>query len=53
MSPLRGIASQHRGWPAANEHFRTSCHCWVLYLRILRRYMEPGESVPYDACLSA
>jgi uncharacterized protein YndB with AHSA1/START domain len=37
----------HRGWPAANDHYRTSCHCWALYLRILRRHVEFGESVPY------
>jgi uncharacterized protein YndB with AHSA1/START domain len=38
----------HRGWPEANGHYRTSCHCWALYLRILRRYLEFGETVPYD-----
>jgi uncharacterized protein YndB with AHSA1/START domain len=38
----------HRGWPEANGHYRTSCHCWALYLRILRRHVEFGESVPYD-----
>jgi hypothetical protein len=35
-----------RGWPEANGHYRTSCHCWALYLRILRRYLEFGETVP-------
>lgn len=38
----------HRGWPDANAHYRTSCHCWALYLRILRRHLEFGEIVPYD-----
>lgn len=38
----------HRGWPAANGHYRTSCHCWAMYLRILRRHLEHGEKVPYD-----
>src|SRR5262249_39081689 len=33
----------HTGWPTLNEHFRVSCHCWALYLRILRRYLEHGE----------
>lgn len=37
----------HRGWPAANEHHRISNHCWAMYLRILRRHLEHGESVPY------
>src|SRR5262245_46120482 len=34
----------HIGWPRTNEHFRISCNCWALYLRILRRYLEHGES---------
>ena len=38
----------HLGWPEANGHYRTSCHCWALYLRILRRHLEFGEIVPYD-----
>ena len=43
----------HTGWPEANEHFRISCHCWALYLRLLRRYLEHGETVPYAARLDA
>ena len=42
----------HTGWPEANEHYRTSCHCWALYLRILRRHLEFGETVPYDRRLA-
>ena len=38
----------HTGWPSANEHYRISCHCWALYLRVLRRYLEHGENVPYE-----
>jgi uncharacterized protein YndB with AHSA1/START domain len=38
----------HKGWPSANAHYRVSCHCWALYLRILRRYLEHGEFVPYE-----
>lgn len=38
----------HAGWPAQNEHYRVSCYCWPMYLRILRRYLEHGESVPYE-----
>jgi uncharacterized protein YndB with AHSA1/START domain len=37
----------HRGWPSANEHFRISTHCWAMYLRVLRRFIEHGETVPY------
>lgn len=41
------VRFHHRGWPEPNEHYRTSCHCWALYLRILRRHLEAGEVVPY------
>jgi uncharacterized protein YndB with AHSA1/START domain len=41
-----GVNFSHTGWPAANEHYRISCHCWALYLRLLRRYLEQGEVVP-------
>lgn len=39
---------RHTGWPNLNEHFRISCTCWASYLRILRRSLEHGESVPYE-----
>lgn len=42
------VRFHHRGWPEPNEHYRISCHCWALYLRILRRHLEAGEVVPYD-----
>jgi uncharacterized protein YndB with AHSA1/START domain len=42
------VQFSHTGWPGANEHFRISAHCWALYLRVLRRYLEHGERVPYD-----
>ena len=38
----------HSGWPAANEHYRISCYCWAMYLRILKRSLECGESVSYE-----
>lgn len=38
---------RHTGWPNPNEHFRVSSNCWAMYLRILRRSLEHGESVPY------
>jgi uncharacterized protein YndB with AHSA1/START domain len=38
----------HRGWRDANEHFRTSSCCWASYLRVLRRYLEHAERVPYS-----
>jgi hypothetical protein len=38
----------HIGWPTQNEHWRISCYCWAMYLRIMRRYVEHGEFVPYE-----
>lgn len=38
----------HAGWNGATEHFRISSFCWAMYLRVLRRYLEYGEQVPYD-----
>lgn len=38
----------HLGWPDANAHYRGSCYCWAMYLRLLKRYVERGELVPYE-----
>jgi uncharacterized protein YndB with AHSA1/START domain len=38
----------HMGWPKPNEHYRTSCYCWAMYLRHLKRYVEAGIVVSYD-----
>lgn len=37
----------HRGWREQNAHFRISSYCWASYLRLLKRYLEHGERVPY------
>jgi uncharacterized protein YndB with AHSA1/START domain len=42
----------HTGWPENNEHYRISSYCWAMYLRILKRYIEFGEKVPYGKRLS-
>ncbi|HMA43615.1 MAG TPA: SRPBCC domain-containing protein [Gemmatimonadales bacterium] len=42
------VRFSHTGWPTPNEHWRISCYCWAMYLRILRRYLEHGEMVPYE-----
>jgi uncharacterized protein YndB with AHSA1/START domain len=42
----------HTGWPASNAHYRTSCYCWAMYLRILTRNLEYGEEVAYEKRLS-
>ena len=47
------VRFHHTGWPEANDHYRTSCYCWPMYLRLLRRYTEHGELVPYEDRLDA
>ena len=47
------VRFSHVGCPAESENFRVSSYCWAMYLRILRRYLERGESVPYARRLEA
>jgi uncharacterized protein YndB with AHSA1/START domain len=42
------VEFHHTGWPEDNEHYRISCFCWAMYLRLLKRYVEFGEVVPYE-----
>lgn len=42
------VQFHHTGWPSLNEHYRISSYCWAMYLRVLRRYLEHGEMVPYE-----
>ena len=42
------VRFHHAGWPEPNEHWRVSCFCWAMYLRILRRNLEYGETVEYE-----
>ena len=56
LAPARAgthVRFHHEGWPMANEHYRVSAHCWALYLRLLRRYVECGETVAYADRLDA
>jgi len=46
--PDGDACSFHTGWPEDNKHWRISCYCWAMYLRLLRRYLEYGEIVPYE-----
>lgn len=39
---------RHTGWPYESDHFRTTSYCWAMYLRILKRNLEHGETVPYE-----
>jgi uncharacterized protein YndB with AHSA1/START domain len=41
----------HQGWPSVNEHYRISTYCWAMYLRVLKRFLEKGEEVPYESRL--
>ncbi|HET6891670.1 MAG TPA: SRPBCC domain-containing protein [Pyrinomonadaceae bacterium] len=47
------VRFHHTGWPEANDHYQGSCYCWAMYLRLLRRYVETGEVVPYENRLDA
>ncbi len=42
----------HSGWPEINHGYKYSAYCWAMYLRILKRYIEFGEQVPYEKRLS-
>ncbi|TDI71018.1 MAG: SRPBCC domain-containing protein [Bacteroidetes bacterium] len=42
------VRFHHKGWPHENDHYRISCYCWAMYLRILKRHVEHGEFVPYE-----
>ncbi|MGQ0642405.1 MAG: SRPBCC family protein [Gemmatimonadaceae bacterium] len=42
------VRFHHTGWPESNDHHRTSCYCWAMYLRVLKRNLEFGEEVPYE-----
>jgi uncharacterized protein YndB with AHSA1/START domain len=47
------VRFHHTGWPESNEHHRQSSYCWAMYLRLLKRYVELGEVVPYEKRLDA
>jgi uncharacterized protein YndB with AHSA1/START domain len=42
------VRFHHTGWPVNNEHYRISCYCWAMYLRILKRFLEHEERVAYE-----
>lgn len=49
---LTEVHFYHTGWKEDNEHYRISNYCWAMYLRILKRYLEFGEEVPYEQRLN-
>jgi uncharacterized protein YndB with AHSA1/START domain len=42
----------HTGWPGQSENYKVSNFCWAMYLRILKKYLETGEQVPYERRLN-
>jgi uncharacterized protein YndB with AHSA1/START domain len=47
-SGVTKVDFHHLAWPQSNVHYRISCFCWAMYLRLLKRYIEFGEVVPYE-----
>lgn len=47
------VKFRHMGWQTCSEHYRVSCYCWAMYLRLLRRNIEKGERVAYEERLTA
>jgi uncharacterized protein YndB with AHSA1/START domain len=47
------VRFHHTGWSEQNEHWRVSCFCWAMYLRLLRRNLEYREFVEYEQRLDA
>ena len=47
------VSFHHTGWREANRHFSVSTFCWAMYLRLLKRYVEAGERIPYEKRLEA
>lgn len=47
------VSFVHAGWREASRHYRISCYCWAMYLRLLKRFVQHGERIPYDKRLEA
>jgi uncharacterized protein YndB with AHSA1/START domain len=41
------VRFRHTGWPTVSDNYRGSSYCWAMYLRVLKRWLERGETVPY------
>lgn len=46
------LAFHHTGWSRGGDHYATSSYCWAMYLRVMKRLLELGESVPYEERLA-
>lgn len=45
---ITNVHFYHKGWKENNEHYRISCYCWAMYLRLLKRNLELGEEILYE-----
>jgi len=50
---LTWVTFLHSGWETDGEHYRISCFCWAMYLRLLKKYVETGTTIPYAERLDA
>jgi hypothetical protein len=48
LEKFTDVHFHHTGWPHDNEHYRGSNYCWAMYLRLLKRYVEHSEVVPFE-----
>ena len=46
------VRFSHKGWSEASDHYYISCYCWAMYLRLMKRYVEHGETVEYQQRLN-
>ena len=47
------VRFSHTGWPQGNDHYHISNFCWAMYLRLMKKYVEDGDVVPYPDRLEA
>jgi len=47
------VSFHHRNWKIKNDHYRRTNYCWALYLRLMKKYLEDDEFVPYDHRIDA
>ncbi len=42
------VAFLHADWSEVSDHFCHTSFCWASYLRLLRRWVEEGFTLPYE-----